>query len=296
MNSDSQHIGKYAATQSLAEVGLGSLLHSLHIPLSGHFLSLNQGLLLTFGVRSLSERSRALKFCSTMALVVALLKSLSPAGKKLMPMLAIAMQGNLYALGIGLMGSNYFGAALGFVLLSLWAFAQPLLVNYILLGKEFFIAVEKLWSDLATSLSLPIESGIWILLGLVALKAIIAFGLSTWAWRNGAAFELKYLEWIKKIKKTTPTPIKKNNLNPSLGAIRDLLNPWFIFSLSLTALFFIFSQEKSHLDLIFYILRALAIAFVFFLLIRMVPQSWYEKLASRFPSVRVTLDQSFRDD
>ena len=39
-------IGKYSAGLSLIEVALGSLLHALHIPFAGNFLSLNQGYLL----------------------------------------------------------------------------------------------------------------------------------------------------------------------------------------------------------------------------------------------------------
>ena len=41
-----EKISGAAAILSLTEIGLGSLLHSFKIPFSGHFLSLNQALIL----------------------------------------------------------------------------------------------------------------------------------------------------------------------------------------------------------------------------------------------------------
>ena len=295
MSVDSQHVGKFAATQSLAEIALGSLLHSLHIPLSGHFLSLNQGFLLTLGIRPLATRREGVEFSSSMALVVALLKSLSPAGKKLLPMLAISMQGLLYSLGIAILGVNYFGALLGIMLLSLWAFVQPLLVTYLLLGKSFFFAVEKVWTDIAASLNLPEHSGIWILSSLVCLKILLAAIVAGVTWKKIGNLDSKYLEKLSALKVNVPSPTQKSNLAPWCGALRDLLNPFFVFSLIFTLLFFFLSQQKSHFELIFYALRTLAIAVVFFWVVRAIPVSWYLRLAKRFPVVAATLDQVFRD-
>ncbi|MFP5459829.1 MAG: hypothetical protein ACLGG7_13920, partial [Bacteriovoracia bacterium] len=105
-------IGKNAATLSLIEVGLGSLLHGLKLPFSGHVLSLNQSFILTRATLTSGERRDAAVISTT----AAILKSLSPAGKKLTPMLAIAVQGQLYYLGLLVAGTGVIGQLLGSLL------------------------------------------------------------------------------------------------------------------------------------------------------------------------------------
>ena len=83
--SDSRITGVYAGVLSLVEIGLGGLLHGMKIPFAGTFLSLNQSLFLT-RVTKLNQGgdgSGTLGF--RISNVTALLKSLSPAGKKLLP-------------------------------------------------------------------------------------------------------------------------------------------------------------------------------------------------------------------
>ena len=93
---NTEEIGKQIASLALIEVGLGSLLHSLKIPLSGHFLSLNQTAFLSRSSFKLNSKKAPLEI----SLTASILKSLSPAGKKLTPMLAIAAQGLLFYIGI----------------------------------------------------------------------------------------------------------------------------------------------------------------------------------------------------
>ena len=118
-------VSYYATIQSLVEVGLGSFLHAFHIPFSGHALSLNQGLILTQACQKTESRKEAVTATNGIAIITAILKSLSPMGKRLTPMLAISMQGFLFSLGILILGNNILGMILGISLLSLWGFAQP---------------------------------------------------------------------------------------------------------------------------------------------------------------------------
>ncbi len=85
-NSDSKIILQYTFLLSITEVGLGALIHGLHIPLGGHFLSLNEGYLLCKALRERAQikmlsRKEAFKQSCSISIVGALLKSFSPAGK-----------------------------------------------------------------------------------------------------------------------------------------------------------------------------------------------------------------------
>ena len=104
--TDPKITGFYAGTLSLAEIGLGSLLHGLKIPLTGTFLSINQALFLTRLVKLNRNQPDARTLPFQVSNITALLKSLSPAGKKLLPMLAIASQGLLFTLGTIVFGAN----------------------------------------------------------------------------------------------------------------------------------------------------------------------------------------------
>ena len=55
-------LGNYGALLSMIEVGLGSILHSMHVPFSGLFLSLNQGYLLC-RVAILTQENWGIRIC-----------------------------------------------------------------------------------------------------------------------------------------------------------------------------------------------------------------------------------------
>ena len=89
-------IGLWAATLSIAEVGVGSFMHAFHIPLTGTFLSLNQAAFLTRLTKLNQHRDDARGLAFDVSTVTALIKSFSPIGKRLTPMLAISVQGLLF--------------------------------------------------------------------------------------------------------------------------------------------------------------------------------------------------------
>src|SRR5688572_7807052 len=93
-------VEKYTLLLSSSEVGLGSLLHGLHLPLAGHFLSINQSVLLTLASQESQQRKLAFCDCSLVSVLSAALKLLSPMGKKITPMIAIALQGVFYSLSL----------------------------------------------------------------------------------------------------------------------------------------------------------------------------------------------------
>src|SRR5262245_14165135 len=108
-NRATEVVGYYAAILAVTEVGLGAFLHALQIPFFvGYTLSLNQIFLLNrASFEAGSGASRLMP--ASLSCIGALLKALAPFGKKLMPMVAISMQGLLYTLAIVVFGHSRLG-------------------------------------------------------------------------------------------------------------------------------------------------------------------------------------------
>jgi hypothetical protein len=252
MKKDVESLGNYGAVLSLIEVGFGSLLHSLHVPFAGVFLSLNQGYLLC----RVSIKTKDRWIAYNVSNIAAVLKSLAPAGSKLGPMLSLSMQGLLFNLGT-LFGINPFGLAIGMILLSIWSFVQPLVTYYIFFGDKLLGAIEYWYEK-----TLPyhhLESGVVlkILAGAVILKMIAAFLLSQLAWKKQGEdrFQNKLIDLAKPKRAQTGSPLKL--------ALKDMTRPLFLISLILTSLFLFFSQHRWS-EVIAYLLRPVAIGFLFF--------------------------------
>lgn len=261
-------VEKYAGLLSVAEIGLGSLLHSLSIPFGGHFLSLNQGVVLLFVARGSANRREAVSEASAVSTLAAFAKAFSPAGKKLTPMLAISTQGILFSSGIALGGRNLFGAVLGMTLLSLWAFIQPLLVAYLLFGHALFHAVARLWS----SLSLPSEAAYGVLGAILGAKLVVAWAISVFVWRGAPDAEERYCASVERWREKLPQPMKTSGVTPLRGALKDLTTAWFLISLAVTVGFFFWSGERNATAVWTFILRPIACGFIFFYLIRAIPR------------------------
>lgn len=259
-------VGRYAAILALIEVSLGSLLHALHIPFSGNFLSLNQGYLLcraTMEARALPDgRSVAMGISN----VAAILKSLAPAGKKLGPMLSLSAQGLLFQIGIWILGPRLVGLMLGMLLLSVWTFVQPLMTYYLFFGSRWFAALDFVFQKTVPFHGLTLGTLFGILGGVVVAKMIFAMALAILAWRNGGGSPLQdRLLRLALEKGARPlegkTGAKRGH--PAWLALKDLTHPLFLFSLGATGFFLYFSEDKMA-EKIWIFLRPLAIGFLFF--------------------------------
>lgn len=268
-------IGKGAAILSAAEVGLGSLLHSMHVPTSGHWLSLNQSFWLSrthFALRGERDSKWA---PLTVSNVTACLKSLSPAGKKLTPMLAISAQGTLFNLGTVVLGGTTAGAIIGAVLLSFWAFIQPLAIYYLIFGNTLIDALKAAFSKLQEVVPFSSEQALWIAVSIVGLKALLAAATVVLAAKlprqSVESYRQRLLKAANLSRTLRPeTPPGGTSRGIAKAAARDLVNPLFLISLALTAAFFIWA-ESSRSQLIWGLLRPLAVGFAFFFGARMLP-------------------------
>ncbi len=285
--SDAAHsafIAKHAALLTIVEVGLGSLLHGLKIPLSGQFLSLNQGFLLSRSVKEASTTDKNRFLGAQVSNVAAILKSLSPAGKKLTPMLAISAQGLLFTMGCLLLGANFGGALLGSALLSLWAFAQPILIAYFLFGNILMEASKSLIDSMTKVFPfLNTENFLAFILFFIILKILMGCSLCTLAFYGSEKKINSYLTKVESLsKKQLHTSKKPKTLFQQW--IWFLKQPLFLISLGITLCFFTFSEAPKS-QLAWVLLRPFAIASLFILVAPLLP---LEKWAIRLQKSRMT--------
>lgn len=278
-------VGREAAYLSLVEIGLGSLLHGIGVPLAGYFLSMNQGFFLARSVAQarVAGLAGARSVPWRISCVAAVLKSLSPAGKKLTPMLAISVQGGLFSLGTGALGAGLPGVMLGSLLASFWAFIQPLLVYSLLYGRTL-IETARFYEEKFGLL--------WMLATLVGAKAVVSMALG---WAGYRISETRFAAYRARLSGSAAAARKNHGAAISVtdsvadsvagasaglglpqswrasarGALRDLTRPMFWVPLGMTVAFFVYA-EASFASLAWIVLRPIAVGFLVFALIRRV--------------------------
>lgn len=270
--------GRDAAILSAVEIGLGSVLHAFKVPFSGHFLSLNQSFLLARAALKNREGARFLP--AQVSSIAALLKSLSPAGKKLTPMLAISAQGLLFSVGTVVGGANLIGVLIGAMISGLWAFVQPVMIYYLIYGKTIIHVADYFYEKTREAVAFEKEQLLVVLFVVVAVKLVLSIAVAFAAYFLSEDAVKKYEQTLLKAGAT-----KRARQLDSLGkqerlrkkawlAAKDLFNPLFLASLVLTAFFFIVSEAKVA-TLIWGLMRPVAAGFLIFFIVRAVS---FEKL------------------
>lgn len=263
--------GSYGALLSMIEVGAGSLLHAFSVPFGGFFLSLNQGFILSRGVKTFRARPCGRFLPLNVSNVAALLKSLSPAGDRLGPMIAISMQGLLYNAGILLFGCNPAGAVLGMMLLSLWSYAQIALYYYLMFGKKLADVFQFHFQEIQTVFPVKAAHVVAAVAGLVLLKIVFGAALGVAAFRLPDRWFEKYRDRILKFYRPPVGRQAKETRGSAMGAsLKDLLNPLFVSTFFLMAAFFALSGTPWQ-EAAFYLIRPLAAGFLIYFLIRIFP-------------------------
>ncbi|MBN2797678.1 MAG: hypothetical protein JXX28_00885 [Deltaproteobacteria bacterium] len=145
---------------------MGSLLHTLHLPLSGFALATLGSGLLVAQRQLLPERGATL----ATGLVAALAKSVSPAGIILGPMVGIAVEALLVELALLPAPRSRALAVVAVTLAASWALSQRLLMTVALYGEEVVSLYLAGLRDAAAFLGLP-EEARWVALG--ALLALV---------------------------------------------------------------------------------------------------------------------------
>lgn len=284
---NAEDIGKKAAYLSIVEIGFGSFLHAFSIPFAGHLLALNQGFILTRAAMETSDRRAP----GIISVVAALLKSLSPVGKKLTPMLAIGMQGQLYNLGLLLLGNNGFGRILGMSLLCLWGFIQPLALYFILYGKSLVDMAEYYMAELSKVFAATREDFISVLVALVIFKLICGAVVVILAQILKQKKVEEYENWL--LKKHRPMEVHPSG-SPWVLALKDLLSPAFLITWVLMLLFYLYARHEDA-GLVWVLLRPVAAGYLIFLGLRIFPiERLVPWVSKRFPFLGRALDSALQ--
>ena len=298
--TDPKITGFYAGTLSLAEIGLGSLLHGLKIPLTGTFLSINQALFLTRLVKLNRNQPDARTLPFQVSNITALLKSLSPAGKKLLPMLAIASQGLLFTLGTIIFGANLIGCLIGAGLLAVWGVFQPLAILWLVygfaLGQEQMAKVFAYYSKLLSGIVIITPAMMVQAVAIfVVAKSFVSMAVSFAGWHSNVNEQqllndrlvklgLKGLKSLPDVTtlRGTANPAPRANFMAGFmiamrGALNDIRRPLFLLPLAMTGIFFWFAEDDLA-PVIWGIFRPLAFGYLLFLAIRVFPiEVWIKR-------------------
>lgn len=292
-------IGIWAGTLAATEIGLGSLLHGLHVPLAGTFLSLNQAMFLTRATVYERGNPHAKSIPLEISSVTAILKSFSPVGKKLTPMLAISVQGALFSLGLYLFGVNLLGILVASALLASWGIIQPLAIAGVMFWslnsndqQKIIVSWEKLVGDLPLIKSLDLTSAV---VSFLCLKCLVIMTITAITWcTKPSETDSWFGRLTRKLTASAATTSFKSTHhegvsnsvsmpagskdNPLTAALRDLRNPVVLISLMLiTGLFALVNSD--FVGSIWICLRALATAYISYLIIRLLP--WDNFLSER---------------
>lgn len=260
-------IAKYSALLAATEVGLGSALHAWRVPLGGHFLSLNQGFVLSKALQAQPPPSSWM--AARVSLVAATLKSFSPAGSRLTPMLAIAVQGLLFSVGHVLGGKGRLGTVLGMVALALWGFLQPVLLYMLIFGREILDVGAYFLSKLNALWPISLDQVLFALSAVVLIKVGVAVGV---AWMSFGTeveeFEKRFSQppgWIPA--RSAKAPPWGRRVRLVLG---DMAKPWFLGSVVLITVF-AFVHGENEVKWVWFGLRSMAVGFVVFYGLRFLP-------------------------
>ncbi len=294
--TDPKITGFYAGVLSLAEIGLGSLLHGLKIPMTGTFLSINQALFLTRVVKlnRANDDVRTLPF--RVSNITALLKSLSPAGKKLLPMLAIAAQGLLFTAGTIIFGPNLIGCMAGAAMLAVWGVFQPVAILWLIyglvLGEDQLAKIFAYYSKLLSGV-VEINSGfqdqvIRVILVFVAIKSLVCMAVCLAGWRAEVNEQQLLSERLVKLGlkglprgdvalPSAASGPSKGFFKAFKGALNDIRRPLFIVPLIMTGIFFWFAEDELA-PILWGVFRPMAAGYLLFLAIRLFPvETWIKR-------------------
>ena len=253
-------VHKYSVYMASTEVTLGGILHAARIPLTGYILSLFQAFCLAKAHRSDNGLFTSFYVSTT----VSILKTLTPVGKKVGPMVAIIAQGTLFNLGVLCLGNNIAGHILGAVLLSFWGFIQPTLFMYLIFGQDLLAGLSTM--EQRIDLYIPGFSFQILLIIIVCLKAFLA-SFAVLLARSSLPIETLIQEKLLSKYNILKQNSKRKNRSALVSIYKDLTNFWYLFSFTIVGLF-TWWQQSEAMTAFFIMTNYLAYSIIFFMLLR----------------------------
>ncbi len=297
---DAEDIGIFSSINGMIEVSLGSFLHASRFPFKGYILVAMQNFFLILFSKELKGRG-----LYSISLISAAMKSFSPAGGRLKPMIYIFLQGLCFALPISLLGHNFFSCLIGSMAIQLISLVFKFLSAYLTFGAVVFDSSLNLMNQLLAMIHLPQVSLISLLLFLAAMKVVLGGAISLIAYYFDFSFLL--LRWRGKIDTLTPKgelKIIHYSWKDSIKlAFRDMTLKRFLFPMLLTLALIYFFANLSSEGFIGVALRALIISWMALVLSRRIDfnkiidrlnRHGFEHLAHAMKKA-ISLVQSFRE-
>ncbi len=250
-----------AAQLSITEISLGSIGHAFKIPFTGQVLSLNQ---LGFMLNSLNKDRLPTSSVFEISSIAAVLKSFSPAGQKLGPMLSITMQGFLFWLFCSVSRAHIIGQILGAMAMALWSFVQPMITYFIIYGFDLINVVQFYEKRMRQDYAMLHQSIFFAVMIFISIKLTIAVSLVIYSVTTQKEIKLIRQDRLLNM---TGSALTKSSRPPWRAALKDLLKPLFLSSFILMIIF-IWQIESNWSQKIWLALRPLAIAYLLFYVLR----------------------------
>jgi len=167
------------------------------------------------------------------------------------------------------------------VLLSLWAFVQPLITYYIMYGSDLKRALIYFAEKVQSGLSIPEEFFWGFFIALILVKLTFATSVPFIVKKMEGSLLDRFEQFLKSFSRVKKEATSRSPLH---GAFMDLLRPSVVFSIVMMGVFFSFNGLDSAL-VVWKLSRAISIAFLLFYLARTpIASRFFFKLARKHPS------------
>jgi nucleoside-triphosphatase THEP1 len=263
-HSDWMRVGLYGGGAGGFEASVGSILHGTQIPLRGLFLSSMQSVIMTYAADGMGQRMRVV----WVAVIAAALKALSPAGNRVRPMLAITVQGVMYALAVTLLGWNMISVAAGGFLVGAWSALQGVALQYLFVGNELLRAYDTIIQWMASKLNLHAIGFLQLVVGWTILCGAVSSTLTLMAWKRRRHMPGRLSDLV--FRKQARIALDRGPVSVT-GALRrglkDVTRPLFWLPV-LIVIGVMFASGSSLDDMVWIVFRAAVVGFVLFSIVR----------------------------
>ncbi len=261
---DWMRVGLYGGGSGGFESSVGAVLHGLQAPLTGLFMSSMQSVIMTYAASGLRDRRKVV----WVPLISASLKALSPAGNRLRPMLAIAVQGLLYGGAVTFLGWNVLGVALGGFLIGAWSALQGIALQFLFVGSDLIRAYDSIIAWVAKLLQVR-TPGLLVLIAVWStLCGAVSCTLTLLAWKRRQHMPGRLKDAVFRRKKGTALEGKPaGRIDAMKKGLRDLLRPLFWFPVAIVVGFTLATGSPLE-SALWIVVRAAGIGFVLFSLVR----------------------------
>jgi hypothetical protein len=177
-------IGILASINGVVEIGLGTLLHAVQIPVTGSIMSFFNITIYLVG-RKLVPRTGVVL---AMGFITSMMKLLYSGGGKLIPVAAIFLEALIIELILDFFPFKKITACLSGIVVNLFILIYPIIAYSVIGGTFAFGNLERLLGS-ARSL-IPLEGGVFIFLAIYVIAGFLT-GAVSW---HVASLSIRYYE------------------------------------------------------------------------------------------------------